>query len=329
MQTAYVVPQHVSERYAKLLVGCQQQLQLQTLSATCHPTEGHLRASFSKLQLYSLQEQSQQLGSSDQLSTRRSDLMDVQIRDILTGLRPSGSMPARTSSGQQAMHAGIRKNKAFSIGTFSLTGTASGLASGTAQPSAAQPAEHAPMDVHASVEDVALRFEPDDAFAACAALRDIKAASQLLSSAHHAVEDQRASQGHMPQEAQRQESSPQPARPAATHKQAALLRHMQTARLHISLGPLRAEAALAAGFHWQAEVSLLDVQAGGGIKGSLKKGSILLNERPLISCASAVADLVHPVPFKPQGHGERTFLSRALLFSSTCRVTSCLQPVHI
>ena len=187
------------------------------------------------------------------------------------------------------------------------------------------------MDVHAGFEDVALRFEPDDAFAACAALRDIKAASQLLSSARHAVDDQKASQGHILQEAQRHESSPQPARPGAKHHQAALLRQMQTAKLHLILGPLRAEAVLAPGFHWQAEVSLLDVQACGGIKGSLKQGSILLNERPLISCASATADLVHPVPSKPQGHGERSFLPRAWLFFhlSICRVTSCLQPVHL
>ncbi|KAK9868095.1 hypothetical protein WJX84_001601, partial [Apatococcus fuscideae] len=74
MQTAYVIPQHVSDRHAKLL-------------------------------LFSMHERAQQLGSGEQLSTRRSDLMDFQIRDILAGLRPTASMPARTQSGAPAFHA--------------------------------------------------------------------------------------------------------------------------------------------------------------------------------------------------------------------------------
>lgn len=316
MQTAYVVPQHVSEHYAKLLVGCQQQLQLQALHATCQPADGRLKASFSKLQLYSLQEQAQQLGGGVPLTTRRSDLMDVQIRELLTGLKPAGSMPARTSSGQQAMPAGIRKNQILSLGPFSVTGAAPGLALIQGQPLTAGPASN-PDQLDAAIEHVGLQFEPDDAFAACAAFRDIKAASQLLQSSLHDADGRMASQGPVPGEAPHERSSPQPVRQAAKQKQVALLKRLQHATLHFSIGPLRAEAALAPGFHWQAEASLLEVQAGQGIQGSLSKGSIMLNEKPLVTCASATADLVHPIPMQPKKAGE--LFTVALISLGACR----------
>lgn len=303
MQTAYVVPQHVSEHYAKLLVGCQQQLQLQALHATCQPADGHLKASFSKLQLYSLQEQAQQLGGGVPLATRRSDLMDVQIRELLTGLKPAGSMPTRTSSGQQAPPAGIRKNQAFSLGSMSLTCAAPGLPLPWKQPSAAG-TDGCPAQLDAAVQHVGLRFEPDDAFAACAALRDIRTATQLLQSGKHDADCQKAPREPVSGEAKPAGRGQQPVRQAAKQKQMALPRQLQNASLRLSVGPLRAEAALAPGFHWQAEASLLDVQAGQGIQGCLSKGSIMLNEKPLVSCASATADLVHPVPMQPKRAGE-------------------------
>ncbi len=298
MQTAYVVPQHVSERHVKLLVGCQQQIQLQQLQIFCQPADLGLKASLTKLQIFSLQESVEQLGRSESLTTRRSDLMDVQIRDVLTGLRPTGSMPERTASGQQPVQPGVHKNHFFSLASFSAAGSAPDLVSELQGHAAPHIAGQTNLEV--AISDVGVLFEPDDAFAACATLRDATAAARLLAlqrkqdAAVHAASSTPASTG---------------AKAPGKQKHVALLKHMQNAKLHLCIGPLSFEAALAREFNWKVKASTLDVLCDEGATGSLQNGIILLNERSLVSCSSAVLDCVHPVIFKPKNKGEKHFHS--------------------
>ena len=296
MQTAYVIPQHVSDRHAKLLVSCRQQLQLQSLHAACRPSDMQLKASLQKLQLFSMHERAQQLGSGEQLSTRRSDLMDFQIRDILAGLRPTASMPARTQSGQQSSLPGTSQNRVFSLASFTAASSAAGLLGSGRQPSLAHPQSHVNVDL--VVDGVSVRFVPDDAFAACAALRDVAVARHLLLSKH--IKQAVQSAGAQPGAAGYSSMPGSPPR----RKQPAFMQYARNADLHMRIGAVSLEAALAAGYHWQANVLTLEAQAGKGISGTMTKGAILLNERPLVTCSSALADVVHPVLLRHKDPGK-------------------------
>ena len=193
MQTAYVVPQHVSERHVKLLLGCQQQIQLQRLHLAGQPNELGFTASLRKLQMISLQESAEQLGRGEMLSTRRSDMMDTQIKDILTGLQPIGSMPQRTASGQSTIQAGVHKNQFFSIASLTASGSAAGLVTDLGKASAANVEDGISLDMN--INSIGVRFEPDDAFAACAAYRDVAAVVRVLTKHTSSSRQDAAAQG--------------------------------------------------------------------------------------------------------------------------------------